>query len=271
MPASRNTEDLRRDPAAFDRDALLAELFDLDIADVDGDLPFYEALAREAGGAVLELGAGTGRVAIALARAGLDVYGIDTAPSMIARAARNAGLDASQRLHLACADMRDFVIEQQFGLAFAAFGTFHHLLTPEDQLACLRAAERHLRPGGVFACDLRPVWFADWEEGESVPLLHDWTRVLPRTGETVLKFRAVRADIDRQLQRETHVYDCLSPDGTLRRITNEVELRYATPAELEELLREAGLRVEHVYGGFDRAPFDDDSELMITVARKEAA
>jgi SAM-dependent methyltransferase len=270
MPASRHAEDLRHDPAAFDRDALLAELFELDIAGIDDDLPFYEALAREAGGAVLELGAGTGRVAIALARAGFDVYGIDTSTAMIARASRNAGPGA-QRLRLACADMREFAIDQRFGLCFAAFGTFHHLLTPDDQRACLRAVARHLTPRGVFACDLRPVWFADWEEGESVPLLHDWTRTLPRTGETVLKFRAVRADIDRQLQHETHLYDCLSPDGTLRRITNEVGLRYTTHADLEELLREAGLRVEHVYGGFDRAPFDDDSELMITVARKEAA
>jgi len=270
MPASRNAEHLRPDPYAAEREALLAELFALDVAEVDGDLPFYEALARAGNGAVLELGVGTGRVAIALARAGFDVYGIDTSPSMITRAVRNAEAGGAQRLHVACADMRDFMMGRQFDLIFAAFGTFHHLLTPDDQLACLRAVERHLAPGGVFACDLRPVWFADWEEGESVPLLHDWTRVLPRTGETVLKFRAVRADIEQQLQRETHIYDCLSPDGALRRLTKHVDLRYTTPAELAELLCEAGLCVEHVYGDFHRAPFDDDSELMITVARKEA-
>jgi SAM-dependent methyltransferase len=266
-----NAKQLIDGPAAAERDALLVELFDLDVAGVDDDIPFYEGLARASGGPALELGVGTGRVAAALARAGVDVYGIDASPAMIARAHRNAEPALAPRLHLAVADMRNFAIEQRFGLVYAAFGTFHHLLTPDEQLVCLRAVERHLAPGGAFAFDLRPVWFADWEEGASVPLFHDWTRVLPRTGESVMKFRAIRADIDNQLQRETHIYDCLSAHGTLRRITNEVDLRYATPAELAELLSEAGLRIEHVYGGFDRAPFEDESDLMITVARKEAA
>jgi SAM-dependent methyltransferase len=270
MSASHHAEQLRPQPIAPDRDALLAELFDLDVAETNDDLPFYEGLARAGNGTVLELGVGTARVALALARAGCDVYGIDASPAMIARAERRGGPGVARRLHLTRADMRDFVIEQQFDLVFAAFGTFHHLLTRDDQLACLRAVSRHLRPGGVFAFDLRPVWFADWEEGESVPLLHDWTRPLLRTGETVMKFRAVRPDIERELQHETHIYDCLSPDGALRRITNDVDLRYTTPAELEELLSAANLRLEHVYGDFDRAPFDEDSDLMITVARKEA-
>lgn len=269
MSAPHHAEERRPRQIATERDALLAELFDLDVANVHDDIAFYQGLARACGESVLELGVGSGRVAAALARAGYDVSGIDTSPAMIARAERNAG--AAQRLHLLRADMRDFDIDRRFGLIFAAFGTFHHLLTRDDQLACLRAVARHLTPGGVFACDLRPVWFADWEEGESVPLLHDWTRALPRTGETVMKFRAVRADIDRRLQHETHIYDLLSPDGTLRRITNEVDLRYTTPAELEELLASAGLRVEEVYGSFDRAPFDEESDLMITVARKVSA
>lgn len=271
MPASHHAEILRPDPATAERETLLAELFDLDVAGVDDDIPFYTDLARASGGAVLELGVGTGRVAIALARAGFDVSGIDTSAAMLDRAVRNAGPAVAQRLHLACADVRSFVMDRQFALIFAAFGTFHHLLTPDDQLSCLRAVARHLAPGGAFACDLRPVWFADWEEGESVPLLHDWTRVVPGTGETVMKFRSARADLDRRLQHETHIYDCLSPDGELRRMTKDIDLRYTTHDELEVLLREAGLRIEHVYGAFDRGAFDDESELMITVARKEAA
>jgi SAM-dependent methyltransferase len=272
MPSSYNAETLRQHQAAApDREALLAELFELDVADVDDDLPFYEELARACDGPLLELGAGAGRGADPLARAGFEVWGIDTSDAMLARARCNAGPDVGDRLHLVRADMRNFDLDRRFDLVFAAFGTFHHLLTPEDQLACLRSVERHLAPGGLFACDVRPLWRADWEEGTSVPLLHDWTRVLPSTGETVTKLRSVRADRAHQIQHETHIYDCLSPDGALRRIATTLDLRFTTRYELAALLRAAGLRPEQMYGDFDLSPFDDTSELMITVARKPAA
>ena len=269
MPSSPNADASRPDGAgALDHDAQLAELFDLDVAGVVDDVPFYQALARAAGGPLLEIGAGSGRVAVPLARAGFDVWGIDTSDAMLARARCKAG--DLPNLRLVRADMRDLHLDEQFALAYAAFGTFHHLRTPGDQLACLQSVARHLAPGGLFVCDMRPIWFADWEEGDSVPLLHDWTRVLPRTGETVMKLRSARADIERRLQHETHVYDCIAADGALRRVVMTTDLRYTTPSDMDGLLREAGLVLEDRYGDYDRSQFDDDSELMITVARKPA-
>lgn len=246
----------------------LPELFDLDFGDFDEDLPLYERLARAREGPVLELGAGAGRAAISLARAGFDVYGIEQSEAMIDHALRKAGSDLRSRLHIVCGDIRRFDLGREFGLIIAGFGTFHHLLTPADQLACLRCVQRHLSPDGVFVCDLRPLLHADWEPGESAPLLHDWTRVLPRTGETVTKLRAVRVDRAAQVQHETQCYDCAAPDGSLRRVVNEVDLRFTSPFEMEALLRDAGLQLDGLYGGYDLTPYNDASDSMITIARR---
>jgi SAM-dependent methyltransferase len=250
--------------------AELAELFDLDYGDFAEDLPFYESLAQRTGGPILELGAGTGRVALQLARAGHDVYGIDNNAALLERARCKMGEALSDRVRLVSGDMRDFTIEQSFALIYAGFGAFHHLLTPAEQLACLRCVERHLASDGLFVFDLRAIFATDWDSGDSVPLLHDWTRSLP-SGETVTKLRSVRVDRATQVQHETHYYDRVAPDGTLRRVTATVDLRFSTRYEIEGLLREADLELDQQYGDFELSPYDDDSEYMITVARKRAA
>lgn len=246
----------------------VAELLDLDFGDFEDDLPFYEALARRGDGSVLELGVGTGRVAISLAREGFDVHGFDLSPAMVARANEKAPDDLNARLHLSCGDMRDFDMGRTFALVFAAYGTFHHLLTADEQLSCLRAARRHLSEDGLFVCDLRSMLHVDWESGESAPLLHDWTKVLPRTRERVTKLRAVRPDRAEQIQRELHIYDIEAADGAVRRITQEVDLRFTSRYEMEALLREAGLVLEQSYGDYDLTPYNETSESLITVARR---
>jgi SAM-dependent methyltransferase len=253
-----------------DQYADLPELFDLDYGAFADDLVFYESLAGRCDGPVLELGVGTGRVAIPLARAGFEVWGIDTSEALLAHARCKGGSELAERLNLQPGDMRDVQLGRTFELIFAGLGAFHHLLTPDDQLACLRSVQRHLAPGGLFVSDLRPLLQSDWEAGASVPLLHDWTRVLPSTGETVVKLRAVRTDGAKQTQHETHFYDHIAADGTLRRVAVEVDLRFTTRYEMEGLLRTAGLEIDQTYGDFDLSPYDETSEYMITVARKHA-
>ncbi len=253
-----------------DNDTLLAELLDVDWGGFTDDLPFYEALARRSAGPILELGCGTGRVALRLARAGHDVWAIDASEDVLAFA-RCKGAELSDRLHLQRADMRDFQIGQEFHLIFAGFGAFHHLLTPADQLACLRCVEQHLAPDGLFVCDLRPLLDVDWDAGESAPLLHDWTRELPGRGVTVTKLRSVVANRALQVHHETHFYDLTARDGTMRRVTAAVDLRFTTRYEMAGLLREARLELDQLYGDYDLAPYNGESEYMITVARKPEA
>lgn len=247
---------------------LLPELFDLDFGDFKEDVPLYENFARAADGTVLDLGVGTGRFAIALAEAGFDVWGIDHSGAMLERATAAAELAGADRLHLVEGDMRTFELGQTFALVCAALGSFHHLLSIDDQTACLRCVSQHLSPGGFFVCDLYPVFHDAWETGESTPLVHDWTRILPSTGETVTKTRTIRSDAARQIRHQTNFYDLVDANGSVRRIVEEVDLRFTTRYEMEGLLHNAGLELEQVYGDYDLAPFDEASEHMITVARK---
>jgi hypothetical protein len=98
--------------------------------------------------------------------------------------------------------------------------------------------------------------------------LHDWTKVLPRTREKVTKLRAVRPDKAGQIQRELHIYDIEAADGAVRRITQEVDLRFTSRYEMEALLREAGLVLEQSYGDYDLTPYTETSESLITLARR---
>ncbi len=246
----------------------LPELIDLDFGDVAEDLPFYQQFAQHCDGPILELGVGTGRVALPLAQSGREVWGIDRSAAMLERARGKAAPDITSRLHLEQADMRTFAIERKFAMVFAGAGGFDHLLSPDDQARCLRRVQHHLVPGGLFLCDLRPLLHNSWELGDSVPLFHDWTRELPDAGVTVIKTHSVRVDAARQYQRQTNIYDCLSADGQLSRIVDEVDLRFTTRYEMEGLLRDAGLELDQVYGDYDLAPYDNTSEYMITIARR---
>ncbi|MGB2693760.1 MAG: class I SAM-dependent methyltransferase, partial [Dehalococcoidia bacterium] len=211
---------------------------------------------------------GTGRVAAHLTNAGFEVWGLDTSEHMLECARTKVGASGANWLSLN--DMRAFELGRTFELVIAAFGTFHLLLTPEDQLACLRCVRDHLTPGGLFAFDLRPWWFAAWDEGTSVPLQHEWSRTLPSTGETVTKLASSRADPAAQLQHETHIYDRLGTDGVLRRTVATVDSRFSTRYEIEGLLTSTGLELDQMYGDFELSPFDETSEYMITIARKAA-
>ncbi len=246
----------------------LPELIDLDFGDFAEDLPLYEQLAQRCDGPILELGVGTGRVALWLAQSGYEVWGIDYSSAMLEHARGKAEPDFSSQLHLEEADMRDFALDQKFALIFAGFGGFDHLLSPGDQARCLLRVRDHLVPGGLFVCDLRPLLHNSWELGDSVPIFHDWTRELPDTGVTVMKTHSVRADAARQYQLQTNIYDCLSANGQTRRIIDEVDLRFTTRYEMEGLLRDAELELEQVYGDYDLGPYDNTSEYMITIARR---
>ncbi|MSQ30894.1 MAG: class I SAM-dependent methyltransferase [Dehalococcoidia bacterium] len=136
------------------------DLYDATARGVPGDVAFYRDLAVASGGPVVELGVGTGRIAIPIAAAGIAVIGIDLSPAMLAVARRRAaaaGVEA--RLHLDEGDMRTFTVARPVPLVAIPFRAFLHNLTVEDQRATLDAAYRALAPGGrlvlnVFNPDL---------------------------------------------------------------------------------------------------------------------
>jgi SAM-dependent methyltransferase len=251
--------------------AALAGLYDFAYWDFSEDADFYLNLARLHDRApVLELGVGTGRVALRLAAAGMKVTGIDQSPSMLARARENlAGAGAAaRRVSLVQAPMTSFDLGQRFGTVIIAGNTFQHLLTAADQRACLASAAAHLQPGGIFAMSIHSPAAVAWDNGGAPQELRlHWVRRDPRTGEQVMKMMAADPDPERMVRRVTYVYDRISDDGSVRRTLFETDLRYSTQGEVELLLQEAGLRVTHVYGDYDLTPVGPDTEQLIFVAR----
>ncbi len=252
--------------------AALADLYDLAYGDFDDDIDFYENLARAADGAVLELGVGTGRVAIPLARSGYSVVGLDESPSMLAVARAKlaaAGDVRADRLELVHGDMTRFDLARRFGLVFIAANTFQHLVTTSAQAACLRCVTHHLAPNGIFAMSVRSPTSVSWEDaGAAQPLLLDWTRRDPTSGDVVMKLVAQHPDPARMVREITYIYDRVH-EGAVQRNVFVTELRYSTVSEIESLLQHEGLRVTHVYGDYDLSPVGDATEQLIFVARVE--
>ena len=226
----------------------------------------YEAFARRGETPALELGVGTGRVALRLARAGLAVAGIDGSPHMLARLRQK--LDAepaiAPRVRLYEADMRDFALGERFDLVFCAANTFQHLLTTDHQVAALTCVAAHLAPGGVFVAKAGSPRDVDWA-AEDAPLTLQPPALDPATSETVMRFAARRALPAVMQVQHTRIYDRIAADGAVRRRIVDYTLKYTTADELRLVMNAAGLRVLHLYGDHDLSPFTEDSDSMIVV------
>lgn len=260
-------------PAGIHRDvdeyAVLAQIYDLWSADMSDDIPFYVSEAVASGGPVLEVGVGTGRVASAIARAGVDVVGIDVSPSMLSRGReRLAASGLSDRVELFEADMRAFDLGRTFPLAVLPYRVFSHALTVGDQLATLRCLRAHLPPGGRLVLNI-PVPGGREDVGRRGLLQREGRFPLEDGREAVL-FRQTDVEPATQLVRFHFVVDELDADGSvLRRVHGDTTVRLCSPGELEHALARAGFRVRERYGWFDRRPFDADAPEFVCVAVRE--
>ena len=227
-----------------------------------GDVDFYRGLAKESGGPVLELGCGTGRVLLPIARDGIACTGLDSSEAMLEelRGRRPPG-----NLRLVRGRMQDFdLASDRFGFIFSAFRSLQHVLTVEDQLACLGAVRRHLAPGGLFAFDVfapKLERIAQVEEPEAEEAR--W-----KEGETeVVRFTGVRRDPASQVMEVTFRYESRSPGLPPESETVRTKMRYFFRYELEHLLARSGFTDIQVFGGFDRRPFDYFSGETVVLAR----
>lgn len=245
-----------------------AELYDLQYAGYRDDLPFYLRLADDLGSPVLELGAGTGRVTEAMARAGHSVVAVDAAPAMLERATRRLKTRSlDQRVSLVEADMRTLDLDQTFPLVIAPFNTLMHLYTVADQDAALARVRRHMEPGGVFAFDLYVPRLGAQGVMRAEPYWADLSdRGAAQDVERSDLFLVQHHDAVAQLVTSTYYLDSVAPDGTVTRSVSSLRQRYFTRFELERALAQVGLRLE-LYGDFSKARFDEQSALMVCLAR----
>ena len=231
---------------------------------------FYVDLARESGGPVLEIGVGTGRLAIPAASAGVNVTGLDLSQAMLDRAdaklRRNLPLTGT--LSLVRADMREFDLGKSFPLVTIPSNTLLLALSQENQLRTLRCAARHLERDGRLVFDVfipGPDLLAD---RETTPFVWGAT-AHPDTGNVVVMSAMSRTDGASQINRETQFFVEYDRAGRIiRRAELPIDLRYLFAAECHALIEQAGLVAENVLGGFDGQPLSEDSEEMIFICRR---
>ncbi len=245
----------------------IARFFDLEYADYLDDLPLVAAFARRTGGPLLELGCGTGRLLIPLAKAGYRVTGVDISSEMlrIARAkAKEAGV--ARRVTLLQGDYADVALEGPYRLAFVMMNTFLHLPTQADQVRALRHWRQHLAADGLLLIEVFHPDAAQFASLDGrVELDRTWTD--PATGSTVMKWLARTVDLSRQLLHVNLIYDEVNSQGQVHRTLVPFELRYLYRFEAELLLDKAGFDLEAIYGDLELGPFESSSDHMILVAR----
>ncbi len=247
----------------------IARFYDLENADFTEDLPLWADLAREQGGPILELGCGSGRVLLQLAREGFTATGVDSSPAMLALARSRLARQPSiaGRITLLEDDFTRVRLGKHFPLILLPFNTFAHMVDPADVHAALETVFQHLSPGGLAAFALPNPIPIYGDPPESLVLertFRDETR-----GVTVQQFSSLRADRAAQLGYITWIYDEIDPAGKVTRTTVPMTLRYFFPNELAILFEGNGLRLRHLWGDYDRSPFSEDSPVLIAVAGRD--
>jgi SAM-dependent methyltransferase len=225
----------------------IARLYDPWSASVTEDVGFYVAEAVRAEGPVVELGVGTGRIAVPTALAGVRVIGVDSSPGML-DVAREFAASAGVEIDLRLGDMRDPPVEGEFPLVTIPFRSLLHMETDEDRRTALRAARALLAPGGRFVFDVFTPAADDiadthgrWLEREpGIWERADWDE---QTRTLVLRLRGAEAE-------------------------SEMSLAWLSVAEWRTLLEQEGFAVDALYGWFDRTPWRGGEDSVWVCSRR---
>jgi SAM-dependent methyltransferase len=219
----------------------IAELYDPWSASVVEDVAFYLEEARRSGGPVLELGVGTGRIAVPIAADGIRVIGVDSSRAMLEICARRAAL-AGVDVDLRVGDLRKPPVTERVPLVICPFRSLLHMQTDEDRLSALGAAYDLLGPGGRLVFDV----FAP--DAADIAQTHD-----------------------RWLEREPGIFERAVWDESARTLTLSVRdenrettmaLAWLSPDEWRGLLETAGFQIEACYGWFDRRPYQSQEDTV---------
>ncbi len=236
------------------------------------DVAFYVDLAMHARGPVLELGAGTGRILIPSAAAGAQMTGLDLSPLMLDAARRKLAAlprEVAERVTLIEGSMTSFDLGRRYALITIPFRAFSHLITVEDQLACLACVHRHLADDGELVLDVfqpRLDLLIDTRGADEVEDLPESALPDGRTVRRTARRTAVRQR-EQVVQIEFNYY-IKDRSGAVERLQESFPMRYYFRYEMEHLLARAGFDVAAFFGWYDRTPPAEEPREMIFIARR---
>ncbi|MCC7363623.1 MAG: class I SAM-dependent methyltransferase [Dehalococcoidia bacterium] len=243
-----------------------AEYYDLLHDGFDEDIGLWQAFAGRTDRPVLEVGCGSGRIAVPLAAAGATVTGIDPSPAMLARA-REAASAPGVRVDLREGTLGDAELEAgAYGLVLLANDVFLFAEDGDEQVAWLQAAARALHFSGTLVIDVPGPALGLDAAANGQPLLVYAGEM--EDGSWLDAWHVHEDDLAAQTRRLLVTYEVTSPDGVVTRQRSEHLLRYVHRFELEYLLRMSGLALLDAYGDYDLGPYTNDSSRLIVTARR---
>jgi SAM-dependent methyltransferase len=228
----------------------IADIYDHTVRPASEVGPTVDVLTNLAGpGRALELGIGTGRVAIPLKDRGVKVEGIDISPAMVARLRAKPG---GNTFPVSIADFEDVAVEGRFELIYVLFNTFFALLTQDQQVRCFAKVAEHLISTGKFVIEAFVPDMTLFDRGQRVSAVD--------VGVQQVRLDVSRLDVASQRVDSAHIH--LAETGLE---LYPVAIRYAWPTELDLMARLAGLQLQHRWSGWNREPFNSDSKLHVSV------
>jgi SAM-dependent methyltransferase len=214
-------------------------------SDTEDTVSFLADLAGP--GPALELGIGTGRVALPLVQRGHEVYGIDASEAMVEKLRAKTG-----DIPVTIGDFAELDIEGEYYLVYVVFNTFFTLLSQEDQVQCFSNVAGRLREGGVFVIEAFVPDMTRWDRGQRIEAHHV-------ENDSVILGVSMHDPVE---QRVASNHLVVSGSGVK---LYPVRLRYAWPSELDLMARLAGLRLRERWGGWQREPFTGSSIKHVSV------
>jgi SAM-dependent methyltransferase len=226
----------------------IAEIYDQWYSEFDPAA--VATLAELAGsGEALELGIGTGRIALPLANMGVSVAGIDASEAMVSKLRRKVGGD---KIAVTMGNFADVAVSGKFSLIYVVFNTLYSLLTQEDQIRCFQNVADHLTPDGVFAIEAFVPDMTRFTAGQAMRLI--------RIEEKAVQMDVSEHDRGRQLITSQHVL--LTEKGTQ---FYPVQIRYIWPSEMDLMARVSGLQLRERWSDWNKSEFDGESGKHISV------
>ena len=236
------------------------------------DLPFYVDLAKQIGGPILEMGCGTGRVLLPIARMGIEIHGLDNAPTMLGilrERIQNEPEQVRSQIALHQGDMRQFRGQKKYALVTIPFRPMQHMYTLEDQVAALKTGAFHLDNDGILALDVFFPKFQLMDVGIGEEMLELEWPAKSHPGRIVRRyFKKDAVDKINQIFSATFIFRTYDNETLLSEETERIKLSYYAYPQLKALFRLAGLESVEEYGSFSKTPLDNTAKEMIFLLRR---